>query len=95
MPIDQSVLKRDKNRFLQVDSRQSVGEAFLLLASPEVNGQGWWHLVALMPDGSWAAVRFSRSRRTVFARTAGTTTSARSAPSARSRYRSIYASSGR
>lgn len=59
MPIRESELKSDRNRFLQVGRRQTVGDAFLLLASPGVDGQGFWHLVVLNSDGNWTAVQFS------------------------------------
>lgn len=63
MPISDEALQRPKNRFIAVKGEAAVGQAIGALQA--LGGQGWWHLVVQMDDGSWGVTRFSVLLRTL------------------------------
>jgi hypothetical protein len=56
MPISEEALQKETNRFIAVKGEARVGQA--MAAFKALDAQPWWHLVVLMPDGSWAVTRF-------------------------------------
>ena len=57
MPIADEALQSAKNRYLAVKGEATVGQAIAALKFH--GGQGWWHLLVQMEDGTWGATRFT------------------------------------
>jgi hypothetical protein len=51
-------LDRDNNRYLALPGRATLGQAFALLRSPEIDGAIYWHLIVDRSDGTWAFAQF-------------------------------------
>lgn len=52
-------LDKGTNRYLALPGRATLGQAFALLRSPDIDGAAYWHLVVARTDGSWAFAQFS------------------------------------
>jgi hypothetical protein len=59
MPIRDQALAASQNAHLALSGQATLRQAFAALASPEIGGQAWWHLVVARTDGTWAVARFA------------------------------------
>lgn len=51
-------LDKATNRCLALPGRATLGQAFALLRSSEIDGAAYWHLVVARTDGNWAFAQF-------------------------------------